>query len=126
MIWSSRLSSMRWISLLEDAIGEFMYQKKLYFPLDGISKKLESMSTEEWEVLDRMTLSLIRLLLLSSVAFNSENEKINVSLMTALTKIYEKPSASNKVFLMKRLFNMKMIDRSLIVEYLSNFNTMTS
>jgi hypothetical protein len=29
-------------------------------------------------------------------------------LMKALDKVYEKSSVSNKVFLMKRLFNMKM------------------
>ncbi|MBO1695010.1 hypothetical protein HJW54_22545, partial [Bacteroides uniformis] len=28
--------------------------------------------------------------------------------MQTLAKLYEKPSASNKVFLMKRIFNMKM------------------
>ena len=28
--------------------------------------------------------------------------------MSTLSKLYKKPLASNKVFLMKRLFNMKM------------------
>jgi hypothetical protein len=43
-----------------------------------------------------------------SVAFNILKEKTMKEMMDALAKLYEKPSASNKVFLMKRLFNMKM------------------
>ena len=42
------------------------------------------------------------------VALNISKEKTMKGLMDALAKLYEKPSVSNKVFLMKRLFNMKM------------------
>jgi hypothetical protein len=42
------------------------------------------------------------------VAFNISKEKTTKELMDALDKLYQKPSASNKVFLMKILFNMKM------------------
>ena len=46
--------------------------------------------------------------------------------MRALSKLYEKPSASNKVFLMKRLFNMKMSEGGSVVDHLNEFNTLTS
>ena len=46
--------------------------------------------------------------------------------MSALSKLYEKPSASNKVFLMKRLFNMKMSEGGSIADHLNEFNTLTS
>ena len=46
--------------------------------------------------------------------------------MSALRKIYEKPSTSNKVFLMKRLFNMKMSEGGFVVDHLNEFNTLTS
>jgi hypothetical protein len=46
--------------------------------------------------------------------------------MKALAKLYEKPSASNKVFLMKRLFNMKMSDNGSVADHLNEFNTVTS
>ena len=46
--------------------------------------------------------------------------------MSALSKLYEKPSASNKVFLMKRLFNMKMSESGSIVDHLNEFNTLTN
>ena len=41
-------------------------------------------------------------------------------------KLYEKPSASNKVFLMKRLFNMKMSEGGYVSDHLNEFNTLTS
>ena len=46
--------------------------------------------------------------------------------MSALSKIYEKPSTSNKVFLMKRLFNIKMLEGWSVADNLNEFNTLTS
>ena len=37
-------------------------------------------------------------------------EKTTVDLMKALSSMYEKPSANNKVYLMKKLFNMKEVE----------------
>jgi hypothetical protein len=51
---------------------------------------------------------MIRMSLATSVDFNISKENITKELMYALDKLYENPSMSNKIFLMKRLFNMKM------------------
>ena len=48
------------------------------------------------------------------------------NLMAALSKIYEKPSVSNKVFLMKKLFNLKMTESESVSRHLNEFNTLTS
>ena len=40
--------------------------------------------------------------------------------------MYEKPSANNKVHLMKKLFNMKMIENASIAQHLNEFNTITN
>ena len=55
-----------WKMQLED----YLYQKDLFLPLGGIKKKLTTMKDEEWEVLDRKALGMIRLILEVSVAFN--------------------------------------------------------
>ncbi|GFZ15922.1 cupredoxin superfamily protein [Actinidia rufa] len=89
-------------------------------------KKPEDMKDADWTVLDRKALGTIRLTLSSSVAFNISKEKTTSGLMAALSKMYEKPSASNKVYLMKRLFNMKMANDGRVAEHLNNFNTVTS
>ena len=45
--------------------------------------------------------------------------------MSILSKLYEKTSASNKVFLMKHLFNMKMSKGGSVANHLNEFNTLT-
>ena len=62
--------------------------------------------------------------LASKIAFNVFREKTIKDLM-ALSKMYEKPSASNKVFLMK-LFNLKIANSGSVVGHLDRFNTLTS
>lgn len=47
-------------------------------------------------------------------------------LLVALSRMYEKPSASNKVFLMKRLFNMKMGEDKGVAKHLNELNMVTS
>lgn len=44
--------------------------------------------------------------------------------MVTLTRMYDKSLVSNKVFLMKRLFDIKMIDESLVAKHLNNFHIM--
>ena len=47
-------------------------------------------------------------------------------LMETLVKLYEKPSASNKVFIMNHLFNMKMAEGGFVADHLNEFNIVTS
>jgi len=46
--------------------------------------------------------------------------------MLTLAKLYEKPSASNKVFLMKHLLNMKISEGGSVADHLNDFNIFTS
>jgi hypothetical protein len=105
---------------------DYLYEKDLFLPLGGITKKSMTMKYEEWEVLDRKALGTIRLCLEMLVAFNISKEKTTEDLMKALDRLYEKPSASNKVFLMKRLFNMKMSKGGSVVDHLNEFNMVTN
>jgi hypothetical protein len=105
---------------------DYLYQKDLFLPLGGITKKPTATKDEEWEILDRKALGTIRLSLAVSMAFNISKEKTTKGLMDALAKLYEKPSSSNKVFLMKRLFNMKMSEGGSVADHLNDFNTVTN
>ena len=40
--------------------------------------------------------------------------------------MYEKPLANNKVYLMKKLFNLKKAKGTLVVQHLNEFNTITN
>ena len=105
---------------------DYLYQKDIFLPLDKITKKPTIMMDEEWKVLDRKALRTIRLILAVSVAFNISKEKTTKDLMDALAKLYEKPLVSNKVFLMKRLFNMKMSEGGSVAYHLNEFNIVTN
>ena len=105
---------------------EYIYQKYFYLPLSGRTKKPMTMTNAEWEILDRKELGTVRLCLAALVAFNILKETKIEGLMQTLAKLYEKPSASNKVFLMKRLFNMKMSEGGSVADHLNYFNTVTS
>ena len=94
--------------------------------MGGIAKKSTAMKDEEWEVLDRKALGTIWLSLATLVAFNISKENKMKEMMDALAKLYEKPLASNKVFLMKRLFNMNMLEGRSIANHLNEFNTVTN
>ena len=105
-------------------IEDYLYGKKLHLPLLG--EKLETMKVEEWTFLDRQVLGVIRLILPRFVAHNVVKEKTTSDLMKALSGMYEKPSANNKVHLMKKLFNMKMTENALVAQHLNEFNTITN
>ena len=72
------------------------------------------MKDEEWALLGRQVLEVIRLTLSRSIAHNVVKEKTTTDLMKALSSMYEKPSANNKVHLMKKLFNLKMVENALV------------
>ncbi|GKG47125.1 hypothetical protein Tco_0504322, partial [Tanacetum coccineum] len=57
------------------------------------------MKQEDWALLDRQALGVVRLSLAKNVAFIVVNEKTTFGLLKALSNMYKKPSASNKVFL---------------------------
>ena len=53
-------------------------------------------------------------------------EKTTVDLMKALSSIYEKLSANNKVHLMKKLFNLKKAEGTPVAQHLNEINTITN
>jgi hypothetical protein len=63
---------------------------------------------------------------ISHLEIDLNNSTAIVYVGDALAKLYEKPSASNKVFLMKRLFNMKMSEGGSVANHLNEFNTITN
>ena len=96
----------------------------MHLPLLGT--KPEAMKAEEWTLLDRQVLGVIRLTLSKSVAHNIVKEKTTVDLMKALSSMYEKPLANNKVHLMKKLFNLKMAKNASVAQHLNKFSIITN
>ena len=84
------------------------------------------MYDNEWALLDHKALTIIRLSSSKLVAHNVVKEKTTVGLMTALSSMYEKSLANNKVHLIKKLFNLKIAEGTSVAHHLNEFNTITN
>nr|GEY20387.1 hypothetical protein [Tanacetum cinerariifolium] len=84
------------------------------------------MAKDGLDLLDRQALGAVRLLLAKNVAYNVVNEKTTYDLFKALSNMYEKPSASNKVFLIRELINMKMKEGACVTDHVNEFNSIIS
>ena len=102
-------------------IEDYLYGKKLHLPLLG--EKPKTIKAEEWPLLDRQALGVIKLTLSRSVAHNVVKEKTTTDLMKALSGIYEKPLVNNNVHLMKKLFNLTMAENASVAQHLNEFKT---
>ena len=65
-------------------IEDYLYQKNMYQPLTGT--KPAQMKDEDWVLLDRKALGVIRLTLSRNVAFNIAKEKTTADLMRLFPK----------------------------------------
>ncbi|GKB57971.1 retrovirus-related pol polyprotein from transposon TNT 1-94 [Tanacetum coccineum] len=105
-------------------IEDYLYQKKLHEPLT--EAKHIGMKAEDRALLDRQALGAVRLSLAKNVAYNVVNEKTTYGLFQALSNMYEKPSASNKVFLIRQLVNTKMKEGASVADHVNKFNSILS
>ena len=60
------------------------------------------------------------------MAFYIVNEKTTSGLLKALSNMYEKPSAMNKVYFMRRLFILQMSETRSVSDHINEFNMIVS
>ncbi|KAL9684363.1 hypothetical protein QQ045_021799 [Rhodiola kirilowii] len=101
-------------------IEDYLYGNDLNLPIDG--KKPEGMEDDVWKLLDRKAMSAICLSLSRDVAYHTVKAKTTKEMLDTLSTLYEKPSAANKVHLMRRLFNLRMVEGAGVAKHLSEFN----
>jgi len=91
-----------------------------------LGTKLMGVSDEEWNKLDRKAKSTIRLCVLDSVLLNVSEEAMMKALWDKLGTLYQSKSLVNKLFIKKRLYNLRMKDGDSVTEHLNAFNTVVS
>lgn len=91
---------------------------EFHIPLNG---KPESMKEEDWRIIDKKVLGIIRLTLSRNVFDHVANEKTTIGLMKTLSDIYEKPYF-NKLYLVTKLMDLKMVEGVPFVEHLIEFD----
>ena len=82
---------------------DILILKDQYFPIEGQTSKPSSMTDEEWNKFDRKAIATIRKYLPNNIYVNVIGEKTTNALWKKLHDLYEKNTASNKVFLMNKL-----------------------
>eukprot|EP00253_Pinus_taeda_P009995 PITA_09995 len=80
-------------------------------------------SNEEWKKLDQKEKSTIRLCVLDSVLLNVSGEATMKALWDKLGTLYQSKSLVNKLFLQKKLYNLRLKDGDSVTEHLNAFNT---
>eukprot|EP00253_Pinus_taeda_P032582 PITA_32582 len=83
-------------------------------------------SDEEWKKLDRKGKSTILLCVSDLVLLNVSREATTKALWDELGTLYQSKSLVNKLFLRKKLYNLRMKDGDSVIEHLNAFNTMVS
>eukprot|EP00253_Pinus_taeda_P030792 PITA_30792 len=89
-----------------------------------LGTKPTGVTDEEWKKLDQKAKSTIRLCFSYSVLLNVSGEATTKALWDKLGTLYQSKSLLNKLFLRKKLYNLRMKDGDSVTENLNVFNTM--
>ncbi|KAJ0941738.1 putative RNA-directed DNA polymerase [Helianthus annuus] len=76
--------------------------------------------------MDEKARAVIMLSLLENVAFNIQKKTSARGMMAALSNMYEKPSAANKVYLIRQLVNTSMREGDSVTTHINNLNSILS
>ena len=91
-----------------------------------LGTKPTGVTDEEWKKLDQKAKSTIRLCVSDSVLLNVSGEATTKALWDKLGTLYQSKSLVNKLFLRKKLYNLRMKDGHSVTKHLNAFNTMVS
>ena len=88
----------------------------------NLGTKPTTMLAEDWEKLDRKEKSTMRLCVSDLVLLNVSREVSMKALCGNLGTLYQSKSLVNKLFLWKKMYNLRMKYGDLVTEHLNAFN----
>lgn len=103
---------------------DMLVQQGLHRALDGKAKKPAGMDDDDWEDLDMRALSSIRLCLADEVLFNIVGEKTAAGIWSRLESLYMTKSVTNRIYLKRQLYTLRMKEGTKIADHLNVFNTL--
>ena len=80
------------------------------------------MSDEDWEELEARAVSTIQLSLAPELKYSVMNEKSPSQLREKLEKVYTSKSLTNRLYLKKQLYELKMSEERDVRDHINNFN----
>jgi hypothetical protein len=110
-----------WKLMMEDILVD-KYQWVIVDP----STTPTRMSIEDWTKLDRKENSTIQLCLLDLILLNVSGEATTKDFWNKLGALFQCKSLVNKMFLQKKLYNLRIKDGDSVTEDLNTFNMVVS
>ena len=107
------------VSIWKEQIQDVLIQKGQLQPL---LEREQGITNADWRMLDAKARSTIRLHLVESIYFTIVGEPTAKAVWGKLCANYESKSASNKVYMMKKLFDMRMKEGTSVTTHLNDFN----
>src|SRR3984885_751111 len=104
---------------------DLLVDKDQWIAVDPGTKPM-GVTDEEWKKLDQKAKSTIRLCVSDSVLLNVSGEATTKALWDKLGTLYQSKSLVNKLFLWKKLYNLRMKDGDSVKKHMNAFNTMVS
>jgi len=89
----------------------------------GKEKQPATITDDDWDEMDARAPSSICLCLADNVLFNIVSEKTTVDLWMKLESMYMTKSLTNRIFLKRQLYCLRMKDGMKIDDHLNTFNT---
>jgi len=96
--------------------------KSSYEDLTEKSAKHACMSDENWEEMNLKAVSMIQLCLTNELYKTMMDEETATRLWSRLEKLYMTKSLSNKLYLQKQLYRLRLKEQTTILEHLNLFN----
>ncbi|KAF8396230.1 hypothetical protein HHK36_017844 [Tetracentron sinense] len=101
---------------------DLLIQQELHTALDGKKKKPTFVDDVKWEEIDVKALSTIRLCLANNILVNVRGEITAAGLWKKLQALYQTKSITNRVFLRRKLFGLRMKEGTKVSKHLNAFN----
>ena len=101
-----------------------LIQRRQAGPLSGVVKKPKSMADENWEELELLAMPFIRLHLADNLYFTVLDCDSAESIWKKLCRTYEKEMTTYKVYLMRKLYDLRMKDTDVVAFHLNDFGAL--
>ncbi|MCO5570053.1 hypothetical protein L7F22_023767 [Adiantum nelumboides] len=111
-------------AIWKQRMHDVLINKGMIAPLR--ERKVDAYIDDQWEDLNERAMATIRLYLGESIYFTIMDKTTAKELWDALCAAWDGKSASNKVFLMKRLIRMNMKEGSSVSSHLNELNNVFS
>src|SRR3954471_7041829 len=107
-------------------VTSLLVKEESYQALQGIRKKPSTMDEDDWKEIDGKAKATIILCLSDEVLYNVLNDDTAAGMWNRLKSLYMTKSLSNKLYVKKQLYCLRMAEGTPILQHLNDFNKIVS